>query len=103
MRAREWVRPGLMLYGISPCRVSMPRQLGLRPAMTLSTQLIAVRDVPRGESVGYGGIWRAPARLEDRHRGHRLRRRLSAQHAQRYAGARERQRSAASSVVCRWT
>lgn len=54
-----WVRPGLMLYGISPLPGKDAEQLGLRPVMTLSTQLVAVRRVPAGEAVGYGGIWRA--------------------------------------------
>ncbi len=56
----EWVRPGLMLYGISPIPGQDADQLGLRPAMTLTTQLIAVRRVTRGEGVGYNAIWRAP-------------------------------------------
>ncbi|HKE95950.1 MAG TPA: alanine racemase, partial [Povalibacter sp.] len=56
----EWVRPGLMLYGISPIPGQDGPQLGLRPAMTLSTQLIAVKRVPQGEGVGYNAIWKAP-------------------------------------------
>lgn len=55
----EWVRPGLMLYGISPLPGVDATTVGLRPVMTLSTQLIALRTVPRGESVGYNGIWQA--------------------------------------------
>jgi alanine racemase len=55
----EWVRPGLMLYGASPLGEDSARELGLRPAMTLSTSLIAVRNVRVGEAVGYAGIWRA--------------------------------------------
>jgi len=56
----DWVRPGLMLYGISPLGEQSARELDLRPAMTLRTSLVAVRDVKTGESVGYGGVWRAP-------------------------------------------
>jgi alanine racemase len=56
----EWVRPGLMLYGMSPIPGRDGTQLGLRPAMTLSTQLITVREVPQGEGVGYNAIWKAP-------------------------------------------
>lgn len=56
----DWVRPGLMLYGISPVPGSDADKLGLKPAMTLQTQLIAVRKVPAGEAVGYGGMWSAP-------------------------------------------
>jgi alanine racemase len=56
----EWVRPGLMLYGISPFENSEAREFDLRPAMTLLTPLIAVREVNAGEQVGYGGTWCAP-------------------------------------------
>lgn len=55
----DWVRPGLMLYGISPIPNVLASDLDLRPAMTLATQLISVRRVPLGETVGYGGIWSA--------------------------------------------
>lgn len=55
----EWVRPGLMLYGMSPFTDQLAVDLNLRPAMTLVTPLIAVREVRAGEEVGYGGTWRA--------------------------------------------
>lgn len=50
----DWVRPGLMLYGVSPFAEITARDLGLRPAMTVSSALISVREVPQGGSVGYG-------------------------------------------------
>jgi len=56
----EWVRPGLMLYGISPFSNTAASEFNLLPAMTLVTQLIAVREVKAGDQVGYGGTWRAP-------------------------------------------
>jgi alanine racemase len=49
-----WVRPGIALYGATPDAAHTARDLGLRPAMTLSSQLIAVRTVGAGEAVGYG-------------------------------------------------
>jgi alanine racemase len=55
----DWVRPGLMLYGISPIPNVLASDLGLRPVMTLTTQLISVRRVPIGDTVGYSGIWSA--------------------------------------------
>jgi alanine racemase len=55
----EWVRPGLMLYGMSPFAESVASELNLQPVMTLTTPLIAVRSVKAGEQVGYGGIWQA--------------------------------------------
>ncbi|HEY1726559.1 MAG TPA: alanine racemase [Steroidobacteraceae bacterium] len=58
----QWVRPGLALYGISPIPGRPGTQFGLRPVMTLESTVIAVRDVPPGEHVGYGGEWRAERR-----------------------------------------
>jgi alanine racemase len=57
----EWVRPGVMLYGVSPMAGRTGSDEGLRPVMTLRTGLIAVKEVRRGEPVGYAGAWRAPA------------------------------------------
>ncbi len=56
----DWVRPGLALYGVSPFPEQVGADLGLQPAMTLETTVIATRRVPAGETVGYGGAWRAP-------------------------------------------
>ncbi len=58
----EWVRPGLMLYGASPFAERSAAELGLLPAMTFATQVIAVREVAAGETIGYNGIWRAQRR-----------------------------------------
>lgn len=57
----DWVRPGIMLYGASPLAGRSAAQLDLRPAMTLKSALIAVRDCRRGDPVGYGGDWVCPA------------------------------------------
>jgi alanine racemase len=54
-----WIRPGLLLYGISPVSGSHGRDLGLTPAMTLVSRVIAVRKVNVGETVGYGSTWSA--------------------------------------------
>jgi len=55
----DWVRPGLMLYGVSPFAGETGEGLGLRPVMGLTSTVIALRDVPPGERVGYGGVWTA--------------------------------------------
>jgi alanine racemase len=62
---RQWVRPGLALYGASPFAGQCGVDLGLRPAMTLLSSVIAVRELEAGERVGYGGAWRAarPTRI----------------------------------------
>jgi alanine racemase len=55
----HWVRPGICLYGASPFASRPAAQIGLRPAMTLASRLISVRDIPAGASVGYGHTFRA--------------------------------------------
>ncbi len=57
---RNWVRPGIMLFGASPLRGQSATQLGLQPAMSFETRLISVKPVPKGRRVGYGGLWVAP-------------------------------------------
>jgi len=56
---KDWVRPGIMLYGCSPFPDESAETLGLKPAMTLASELIAVRDLRPGDSVGYGGTYSA--------------------------------------------
>jgi alanine racemase len=51
----DWVRPGIMLYGSSPYpAMESAAQIGLRPVMTLESELIAERDLLPGDTVGYG-------------------------------------------------
>lgn len=54
---RDWIRPGIILYGVSPLLNSVGSQFGLKAAMTLKASLIAVREHKAGEPVGYGGTW----------------------------------------------
>jgi len=56
----QWVRPGIMLYGASPCSDRTGVEEGLQPVMSLQSALIAVRYCRRGEAIGYGGSWRCP-------------------------------------------
>jgi alanine racemase len=55
----DWVRPGLLLYGVSPIEGAVGADYGLKPAMTLQAQVIALKDLAVGERVGYGGRWAA--------------------------------------------
>ncbi|NOQ34771.1 MAG: alanine racemase [Methylococcaceae bacterium] len=55
----DWVRPGIMLYGISPFAEETGQQLGLKPVMSLYSQLIAIKEIQKGETVGYSGTWAA--------------------------------------------
>ena len=52
-----------MLYGCSPFPDESAEKLGLRPVMILSSELIAVRELRTGDSVGYGCTFTAPGRM----------------------------------------
>ncbi len=54
----DWVRPGLLLYGIVPPPLAAA-DLDLRPALSLTSRMVAVKGVRTGEGVGYGLRWRA--------------------------------------------
>lgn len=55
----QWLRPGVMLYGASPFTGSHRVNEKLKASMTLSTEIIAIREVLAGETVGYGASWMA--------------------------------------------
>jgi alanine racemase len=50
------VRPGIALFGVEP-RAGVCKEL--RPVMQVRTELVAVREIPAGQSVGYGATWKA--------------------------------------------
>ncbi len=56
----DWVRPGLLLYGISPLDDTLSAEHDLRPVMTLASALISVKTIKKGEPVGYGAAWSCP-------------------------------------------
>jgi alanine racemase len=57
---RDWVRAGGALYGLSVVDGRDGSHFGLRPAMSLTTRLIAINAVAAGEPVGYGGAFVCP-------------------------------------------
>ncbi len=56
---RNCQRCGIMLYGASPFTEELACAKELRPAMSLTSEIIAVRDIQAGECVGYGETWTA--------------------------------------------
>ncbi len=56
---RDWVRPGIVLYGCSPFEDESAHALGLAPAMTLKSRIVAVQRLSAGERVGYAGTFTA--------------------------------------------
>jgi alanine racemase len=58
----DMVRPGAALYGVNPTpEADNPMQ----PVVELKARIVQIRNVDRGETVGYGGTWtaRRPTKL----------------------------------------
>lgn len=58
LQDNDWVRAGLLLYGVNPSAVTEV-QPELQPAMRLVAPVIALHQLEKGESVGYGSGWSA--------------------------------------------
>jgi len=56
----NWVRPGIMLYGVSPFLNSVAKMENLQPVMHFQSALIAVKQLRRGDTIGYGATWQCP-------------------------------------------
>lgn len=56
----QWVRPGIMLYGVSPFVDGVAATENLRPVMTLTSRLIAVNRFKQGDAIGYSASWVCP-------------------------------------------
>ena len=52
----DMVRPGAALFGVNPTQAT-PNLM--EPVVTLKARIVQLRDVPRGETVGYGATWTA--------------------------------------------
>lgn len=56
----DYVRPGLMLYGVSPMEDTIAADHGLLPVMRFESRLISIKNLRRGDPVGYGAAWACP-------------------------------------------
>ncbi len=60
----DWVRPGIAVYGSAPdFPAHSAADWGLQPTMTLAAKIIAVQQLQRGDTVGYGSSFTADAPL----------------------------------------
>jgi alanine racemase len=55
----DMARCGVAIYGLDPFGLD-PTVHGLKPVMSLRSQVAAVKRFPAGQSAGYGRRWRAP-------------------------------------------
>jgi alanine racemase len=53
-----WSRPGIMLYGANPISENAAEKT-LRAVMQLTSKIISIRQIAKGESIGYGSIFTA--------------------------------------------
>ena len=56
----DWVRPGIMLYGISPFAGSAGADLELKAVMGFYSRIICVLELKKGDKIGYGSTWECP-------------------------------------------
>lgn len=59
----DWVRPGIMLYGVSPFINTTANQQNLRPVMQLQSELISIKHYRKGDKIGYGSSWQCPENM----------------------------------------
>lgn len=52
--AHDLVRPGVMLYGVSPQKGRSAESLDLQAVMEFKAELISVKRLPAGSAIGYG-------------------------------------------------
>ena len=53
------IRPGIMLYGVSPFAEQTGQALGLKPVMTFASKISAIHHFPAHSPIGYGGSWQS--------------------------------------------
>lgn len=58
------VRPGIMLYGLSPFEEQslIGEKVSLKPALSLKTKVISVKELPAGSSISYGRTYKTKKR-----------------------------------------
>lgn len=54
----DMIRPGIMLYGVSPFAHKTAMDLGLIPVMRFMSAISAIHHNPAGAQVGYSGTWK---------------------------------------------
>ena len=55
----DYVRPGIILYGIYPSKEVEKKNLSLRPVMSVKADVVYLKKVPAGTSIGYGRTYKA--------------------------------------------
>lgn len=59
----DWIRPGIMLYGVSPFQNKIGSDHDLIPVMNWTSQLMVVHPLKKGDAIGYNGTWVCPENM----------------------------------------
>ena len=59
--AMNMIRFGIALYGLNPSGTVIPAPYPLKPALALYSELVFVKEIHAGDTVGYGATYTAPA------------------------------------------
>ena len=51
----NFIRPGLMVYGLYPKGVKSNSKISLKPALSLKSRVVFIKEVPPGRRISYGG------------------------------------------------
>ncbi len=60
----EWCRVGISLFGVSPIKGRLASDYNLKPVMTLKTNIIAIKSINAGETIGYGQTYLAKTNMK---------------------------------------
>ncbi len=60
----DWIRPGIMLYGSSPFSHQHRDDFNLKASMIFNAPVIAVHDLKKGDTIGYGGTFKCPTDMK---------------------------------------
>ncbi len=60
----DWVRSGLMIYGVSPLAEGCGKDLGLQPVMTFSARMLTVKTCHSGDQLGYGSTYTCSQKMQ---------------------------------------
>ncbi|MEE9351145.1 MAG: alanine racemase [Thiotrichaceae bacterium] len=61
---KDWIRPGIMIYGSSPIMGKSRKDFNLQATMTLAAPLIAIHPLKKGDAIGYGSTWTCPQDMQ---------------------------------------
>ena len=60
----EWCRVGITLFGVSPIQGKIAKDFNLKPVMTLKTNVIAIKPIEKGQTIGYSQTYETKTNMK---------------------------------------